>query len=102
MNAQHTSAHDQAPPWRSRVDAMLAGTTAYIEMRAVKPGGGMAAAPLHTREIADIEKFYVAHNGVNHLYIGAATRRKGGGKKEDCREACMLWADVDFKDFAGG
>src|ERR1019366_4054308 len=49
-----------------------------------------------------ITDFCLEHNGVNHVYVGAATRLQSGGTKEHCREAIWAWADIDFKDFPGG
>src|SRR5438046_827894 len=101
MNAQQTEANGHTPAWLPLAEHLLAGTTEYVEVRALKPEGGIAGR-LHTRDVAAIGSFCAQHNGVNDVLIGVTTRIQGGGKKSDCREATELWADIDFKDFAGG
>jgi hypothetical protein len=89
-------------PWAPFVNCLLAGTKGCIELRALNPDGTIADSPLHTRDLAAITQSCLKHNGVNHIYIGAATRIGGGGTKSHCQEAIWTWADIDFKDFPGG
>jgi len=54
------------------------------------------------RNEKEIQFFVEKHSGNSHVFFGAATRTKGGGKKKHCREVPWLWADIDYKDFADG
>jgi hypothetical protein len=49
----------------------------------------------------EIISFIDAHIGEN-VFFGCATRRDNDGSKPGTLEVPFLWADVDFKDFAGG
>ncbi len=55
---------------------------------------------LFSRNLSDIERFVTAHMHEN-LFFGVNSR-KGGGKKEHVQEVPCLYADMDFKQYAGG
>jgi hypothetical protein len=67
------------------------GTSQPIELRALP-----SRDRIFTRLPCEIRKFVSAHAREN-LYFGCATRDGEGGKKTNCREVIVLWADMDFK-----
>lgn len=59
---------------------------------------------IFTRDSKEFSAWVRANRDNNNLYFGVCTRKPGAthGRKEDCYEAPAYWADLDFKDFAGG
>jgi P4 family phage/plasmid primase-like protien len=73
----------------------------YIEIRAISPSEKRVRQSF-TRSIDNaVHQAMDLASGTN-VYIGVATRKRHGGKKQDTSEFVSVYVDLDFKDLAGG
>ena len=56
---------------------------------------------LFTRDLEKIRAFIKSHIA-EEVFFGVATRKGKNGSKAGTSELRVLWADIDWKDFAGG
>ena len=75
------------------------GTRHDIELRAFTASRSGQPKQLFTRDPDALDSFLREHSHLE-MYFGCATREGGRGKKENCREAVALYADMDFKNYA--
>ncbi len=77
-------------------------TKGLIEIRLISPEEKMVGR-YFSNNLADLGEFIRANNGINSVYFGPTTRiNTSGGKKKNCKDLCVVYADLDFKDFVGG
>jgi hypothetical protein len=74
-------------------------TTHDIELRAFTAQRTGQPKQLFSRDLDALDNF-LRENKHLEVYFGCATREGGRGKKENCREAVALYADMDFKNYA--
>jgi hypothetical protein len=76
------------------VAALFAGTTGYIECRALP---SKARAFYHVAQLGRVVRFTEEHRHEN-VYVGMATRRdQNSGTLENCLQLAAVYADMDFK-----
>ncbi|HVL69271.1 MAG TPA: VapE domain-containing protein [Vicinamibacterales bacterium] len=74
----------------------------YRDLRALNTGGQAKTRRAPVSDWRGVESFVEAHADCN-LYVGVAPRRSANGRKlADCLPLHALFADIDFKTFAGG
>ena len=89
METQNTKTHQYF------LTLFLSKTECDLEIRCLP-----SKAQLFSRDIAELKKFIEEHLSEN-IYFGVCSRQ-GGGRAEHIKEVISLWADLDFKDYAGG
>src|SRR5262245_19911338 len=75
---------------------LFGNTKGNIEIRCLP-----SRSQLFSRGKQEILSFIKAHLHEN-VYFGVCTRRDRDGSKDGVLELPALWADIDFKDLAGG
>ena len=81
--------------WLSRLEPHV------LEIRPLAARTYIPQGSLFSRNADEIRRFIEA-NKRHHLFFGILGRDGAVGDKEHVRAAHCLWADIDFKELAGG